>query len=78
MGVEKINYLRVLGFNTKGRKLLNELKQDENKKIVTQFKNLPPKVKELEWKTSLIYSKLTKDPNAYLKQELKGPIIKKD
>lgn len=69
------NYLRVLGFNAKGRKLLNELKEDENKKIITQFKNIPLPFKEMEWKVNLVYSSLLKDPEAYLKKELKGPII---
>ena len=63
----------MLGFNEKGRELLKELKEETN--IITQFKNLPEKHKEIEWKTSLIYASLTKDPQAYLKKELQGPII---
>lgn len=69
------NYLRILGFNNKGRKLLNKLKEDENKKIITQFKNIPSPYKEIEWKINLVYASLLKDPEAYLKKELKGPII---
>lgn len=68
-----MNYIRVLGFNNKGQQLLKELKDDVN--IVTQFKNIPEKYKDIEWKTSLIYSSLLKDSNSYIKQELKGPII---
>ncbi|MBQ2657266.1 MAG: nucleotidyltransferase [Erysipelotrichaceae bacterium] len=67
------DYIRVLGFNEKGRQLLKELKDEVN--IITQFKNLPDKHKKIEWKTSLIYASLTKDLQAYLKKELQGPII---
>ncbi|MBO4919100.1 MAG: nucleotidyltransferase [Erysipelotrichaceae bacterium] len=67
------DYIRVLGFNEKGRELLKQLKDEVN--IVTQFKNLPAKHKEIEWKTSLIYATLTKNPQGYLKKELQGPII---
>ena len=73
MNLHDMNYVRVLGFNNTGQKLLKELKDDIN--IVTQFKNMPEKYKEIEWKTSLIYSSLLKDSNSYIKQELKGPII---
>ncbi|MBR5755686.1 MAG: nucleotidyltransferase [Erysipelotrichaceae bacterium] len=67
------DYIRVLGFNEKGRSLLKELKDDVN--IVTQFKNIPERFKDIEWKTSLIYSSLLEDREAYLKQELKGPVM---
>ena len=73
--LKETDYIRVLGFNEKGRKLLRDRKEELN--IVTQFKNLPEGYKEIEWKTSLIYASLLKDPQAYLKQELKGPIIYK-
>ena len=69
------DYIRILGFNEKGRELLHEYK--EELPIVTQFKNIPSGYKEIEWKCSLIYASLLKDPDAYLKQELKGPIIQK-
>ncbi len=69
------DYIRILGFNEIGRKLLHGCK--ENLPIVTQFKNIPSGYKEIEWKSSLIYASLLKNPEAYLKQELKGPIIKK-
>ena len=67
------DYLRVLGFNEKGRELLKELKDEVN--IITQFKNLPEKQKEIEWKAANLYATLRKDRKAYLKEELKGPII---
>lgn len=68
-----LNYVRVLGFNSKGQQYLKEIKEDT--KIVTQFKNMPKEYKDIEWKSSLIYSSILKDSNEYIKQELKGPII---
>lgn len=67
------DHIRVLGFNKKGRELLKQVKDEVN--IITQFKHMPEAYKEIEWKTSLIYSSLLCDPEAYLKKELKGPII---
>lgn len=69
----ELNYIRVLGFNHKGRELLKQLKEKEN--IVTLFKNIPKEYKDIEWKTSLTYSLTQTNSNEYLKQELKGPII---
>ena len=69
----EMNHIRILGFNQKGRELLHEYK--EKLPIVTQFKHIPDGYKEIEWKSSLIYASLLKDPASYLKQELKGPII---
>ena len=69
------DYIRILGFNEKGQQLLRDVKDELN--IVTQFKNIPSGYKEIEWKSSLLYASLLKDPQAYLKQELKGPIIYK-
>lgn len=69
-----INYIRVLGFDSKGQELLKELKQDC--KIVTQFKNIPEAYKNIEWKVNLAYSNLTIKPQEYIKRELQGPIIK--
>ena len=37
----------------------------------------PEQYKDIEWKASIIYSSLLKDPNAYLKKELRRQIIKK-
>lgn len=67
------DYVRVLGFNSKGQELLKNY--SGNSKIVTQFKNIPEPYKSIEWKTSLTYANLLKDSQDYIKQELKGPII---
>ncbi len=67
------DYVRVLGFDEKGRQLLKKLKEDVN--IVTLFKNIPEPYKQIEWKTSLLYASLLKDPRAYIKRQLQGPVI---
>ena len=69
----ELNYIRVLGFNSKGQQLLKQSKEDTN--LITLFKNIPTPYKDIEWKTSLLYSSLLKEPNEYIKQELKGPVI---
>lgn len=71
--IPNMNYIRVLGFNCKGQEYLKQIKDDC--KVVTQFKNIPSPYKDIEWKTSLVYSNLTSNPQEYIKQELKGPII---
>ena len=68
-------YVRVLGFNDKGRQYLRDLK-DVN--IITQFKNIPSSFKDMEWKMSNVYASFLPKDNDYIKKELKGPLIKKN
>lgn len=70
-----MDYVRVLGFNSKGQEYLKCLRDDENIKTVTQFKNIPLPYKRIEWKTSEIYGSFTNNRKEYLKKELKGPVI---
>ena len=72
--LEPLNYIRVLGFNNKGRQYLKTLRKDEAN-IVTQFKNIPESYKQIEWKVANMYASFTANRQAYIKQELKGPII---
>ena len=69
----ELDYIRVLGFNSKGQEYLKRIKDDI--KIVTLFKNIPEPYKSIEWKSSLIYSSLLKDSNKYIKRELQEPVI---
>lgn len=75
--LEPLNYVRVLGFNSKGQGYLRSFRKQDDIKIVTQFKNIPDSYKDIEWKVANLYSTYTNDRLAYLKQELKGPIIVK-
>ena len=74
--LKSLNYIRILGFNSKGQKYLREY-QNDNYTIVTQFKNIPDNYKSIEWKVSSTYALMLKKPKEYLVKELKGPIIKK-
>ena len=75
LSLEPLNYVRVLGFNTKGREYLKQFRDRENFKIVTQFKKIPETYKNIEWKVANMYATFTSKRKEYLKQELKGPII---
>lgn len=70
-----LDYIRVLGFNQKGQEYLKQFRDNEDFKIVSQFKNIPLTYKNIEWKASNFYATYKKDRLAYLKQELRGPII---
>ena len=73
--LEKEDYLRILGFNERGQELLKSLRKEEDIRIITQFKKLPERQKALEWKMAQLYASLMKDPQAYIRKELKGPLI---
>lgn len=70
-------YARILGFNQKGQAYLHEIKKDEDTKLISQFKHIPLNMRSIEWKSDLLYASLLKKDkrDAFLKQELKGPII---
>lgn len=74
--LEPLNYIRVLGFNSKGQEYLKSFRKDEDFNIVTQFKNIPSTYKDIEWKVSNLYASYLDNRLDYLKQELKGPIIR--
>lgn len=69
-----LNYIRVLGFNNKGKEYLRQFRKDEID-VITQFKNIPQEYKDIEWKASNVYASLLDNPQEYLLKELKGPII---
>lgn len=74
--INKLDYIRVLGFNAKGQEYLRNY-HNKSYRIVTQFKNIPEDYKNIEWKVASTYALLLKKPKEYLQKELKGPIIKK-
>lgn len=76
---EYIPYVRILGFNDKGREYLTYLKQFNNKKIITSYKKMNNifdeetcKLIEFNEKCSSIYRLI----NPYI--DYKSPIIKKE
>ena len=69
-----LDYIRVLGFNSKGQDYLKSIK-DSDIKIVSQFKKISEPYKEIEWKVNNLYATYLNDKDSYIKEELKGPII---
>ena len=68
-----VKYIRVLGFSTKGRKYLNEIKKDINIPIITNINKNNIDLLKLELKVDNIYNLITnRNDNLYIKK----PIIK--
>ena len=73
LSLTKMDYVRVLGFNAKGQQYLRNY-QNDNYKIVTQFKNIPEAYKKIEWKASQLYASMLTNFKDYLTRELQGPV----
>ena len=72
---QKETYLRILGFNTKGRKYLNSIKKDIKIPVFTNYKPHKSKTLDLELKSTIIYSLIT-DNKSLIESEYKNkPII---
>ncbi len=69
-------YLRVLGFNGKGRSFLKDYEGPG--KVITTFKEIPPSYKLFEERGARLYASLFPEEKRkeLLKRELQGPIIK--
>lgn len=72
---QKIDYLRVLGFNAKGNKLISKLDKETKKKIITLPKLSESKILDNEIMTTKLYGLITNNFNLYL-EEYKIPIRK--
>ena len=72
----KLDYVRVLGFNDKGKEVLKELKEKEIN-VATKFNRIPNEYRQMEFKTTLLYASLFDEERrqALIKQEISGPII---
>ena len=69
-------YLRILGFNTKGRTYLNKIKKEINMPIYIGYKKNVSKTFDIELKSTYIYSLIVND-NTLIEKEYKNkPIIK--
>ena len=69
-------YLRVLGFNTLGRKHLNKIKKEISIPIYIGYRKNKSKILDIEFKSSYIYSLLVEDPTLIKKEYQNKPIIK--
>lgn len=67
----KSEYIRVLGFNEKGKKYLNSIKKNTKLPIITGYSNINSKILDIENRVNNIYAL---NNNDLVKRELKEPI----
>ena len=72
----KETYLRILGFNQKGRKYLNTIKKDINIPVFTSYKPNKSRILDIEFKSTYIYSLITNDLSLIKREYQNKPIIK--
>ena len=72
--INEITYIRILGFNTKGKKYLSSIKKDIDIPLISNYKPNIDKNLDIEFKVTKIYSLIVKD-NTLIKKELNKPII---
>ena len=82
LGIKKLDnnkelYLRVLGFNTKGREYLNKIKKGINLPLYSSYKPNKSTILDIEFKSTYIYSLITHDLSLFQKEYKSKPIIKK-
>ena len=66
-----INYIRVLGFSSKGRKYLNKIKKEVNIPIITNVNKENIKLLDLELRVDNIYNLITnRNDNLYAKRPI--------
>lgn len=70
-------YLRVLGFNNKGREYLKKLKKDTNLDIFTSYRKNKSSLLDLEYHSTYIYSLITNDSSLIKREYQSKPIILK-
>lgn len=69
-------YLRILGFNQKGRKYLSKIKKDISLPIYTSYKENISNIFDIEYRSTYIYSLITNDQELIKKEFNNKPIIK--
>lgn len=70
-------YVRLLGFDVKGKALLNVIRNNTDLPIITKYRNIDSKIKEYEMKAASIYSMLTNEDVLIFENNNK-PIKKED
>lgn len=68
-------YLRVLGFNSKGRLYLKKLKKESNLDIFTSYRKNKSPLLDLEYRSTYIYSLITNDSSLIKREYQSKPII---
>ena len=74
---KEISYIRVLGFNEKGKNYLNKIKKEMKTSIITNYSDIKDEMLKLEFRVNSIYSSVFNEKNYLSKLEYKNkPIIK--
>ena len=66
--MREIDYIRILGFNDKGRNYLNKVKKEVNLPILSRFKRNFSPILDFELKTTSIYGLINNDRNLILEE----------
>ena len=75
--LNKLTYIRVLGFNTNGKKYLKEIKKDSRIPIITNYHELDDEILNNELKITYIYNYLINRDDLNLIELKSIPINKK-
>ncbi len=70
-----IDYIRILGFNKKGKNYLNRIKKDINIQIITKYKDTNSEILDIEKRITKIYALIVND-NSQIEKEFTKPIYK--
>lgn len=73
----KETYLRILGFNDKGRRYLNQVKKEITDPIYTHYKPNQNATLDIEFYSTWVYAIVTNNPSLIEKEYQKNPIIYK-
>ena len=75
---KKSEYIRVLGFNDKGKAYLNKVKKISDLPIITGYSNIDSKILDIEYRVSNIYYLTSKEKNKtnLMNREKSSPIIR--
>ena len=74
---EPLTYIRLLGFNDKGKDYINSIKKDMNIPLITKYRDLNNKVKDYEDIAASIYKQLTNDDVLTFENNNKPIILEK-
>lgn len=66
--MKEIDYIRILGFNDKGRSYLNKVKKEVNLPILSRFKRNFSPILDFELKTTSIYGLINNDRNLIVEE----------
>ena len=70
----EIDYIRLLGFNSRGKKYLNKIKKETKVPLITSYKDINSPTLDLEYRVTGIYCLLVND-SKLMKRELEKPLI---